>query len=197
MALLMKAWWVAVPLQTTRGARQGWTPRELLMIFWVDSTVWLEVEESGAKAFYPCMSPASFTHLPAMIDDLLLLGRLSLQEQHTHDANKVERRGWFIFEGMKFSEFRKQQEANLQLFNCMRRLQGKGSRAFYTARLPGYSSLQVIDQRCVQVCSHFLASNRGMHTQMQITQWWERPGVHAMAMQHRAHTYNCFGHHGK
>jgi len=169
------------------------------MIFWVDSTVWLEVEESGAKAFYPCMSPASFTHLPAMIDDLLLLGRLSLQEQHTHDANKVERRGWFIFEGMKFSEFRKQQEANLQLFNCMRRLQGKGSRAFYTARLPGYSSLQVIDQRCVQVCSHFLASNRGMHTQMQmqITQWWERPGVHAMAMQHRAHTYNCFGHHGK
>jgi len=126
---------------------------KLLMIFWVDSTVWLEVEESGAKAFYPCMSPASFTHLPAMIDDLLLLGRLSLQEQHTHDANKVERRGWFIFEGMKFSEFRKQQEANLQLFNCMRRLQGKGSRAFYTARLPGYSSLQVIDQRCVQVQS--------------------------------------------
>ena len=52
MALMMKAWWVAVPLQTTRGARQGWTPRETVMIFWVDSTmaaVWLEVEESGAN----------------------------------------------------------------------------------------------------------------------------------------------------
>jgi hypothetical protein len=97
MVLMMKAWRVAVPLQTTRGARQGRTPRETVMIFWVDSvaTVWLEVEERGAN-FLPLHVAKFLAAASACHDYTVALCRLSLQAQHTHYTNKVERTGWFI-----------------------------------------------------------------------------------------------------